>query len=301
MHRNNTLIRVIFVLLLVPAGHGTVISSSLQENPLAYGPGDPVVLPLWKNGAPGFEDRRNEQEEAKDYWVRNIHNPSLTAYFPEEGKANGTAVIICPGGGHSRLVITAEGKETADYFNQIGVTAFVLKYRLFRDEDSPYSEAHARQDGLRAVRLVRSRSAEFGLDPERIGIMGFSAGGELAAWTAFAKSAGDPSSTDPVEMVSARPDFQVLIYPGPLAVEDPAVDELPPAFMLAANDDPCCSEPILKLAQVYREAQVPVEIHLYSQGKHAFNMGNRSKLNSIKTWTQRLTDWLEDNDWLKKS
>jgi acetyl esterase/lipase len=278
--------------------HGALESAYVISS---IGPDDPLVIPLWKNGAPGFENRRSEPEEAKDYWVRNIHNPSLTAYFPRAGTANGTAVIICPGGGHNKLVITAEGKEAADYFTSNGVTAFVLKYRLFREENSPYSEANARQDGLRAMRMVRSLAKDFNLDADRIGIMGFSAGGELAAWTSFAKGQGDSQSDDPIEKVDAHPDFQILIYPGPLAVETSIAGVPPPAFMLAANDDRCCSGPILDLARKYREANVPVEIHLYAQGDHAFNMGKRSSLNSIKTWSDRLTDWLSDNGWIKKN
>lgn len=291
-------IRFLSFFLLFPAGFISEISG--KEYQQTRDIPDTLLIPLWETGAPGFEDRQDEPEEAKDYWVRNIHNPSLTVYLPEAGKANGTSVIICPGGGHNKLVITAEGREAANYFTSIGITAFVLKYRLFREENSPYTEEHARQDGLRAVRMVRSKSQEFGIDPNRIGVVGFSAGGELAAWTAFAASGGNSSSTDPVEVLSARPDFQILIYPGPLAVEEPASRDLPPAFMLAANDDKCCSGPILQLAHLYRQAEVPVEIHLYAQGDHAFNMGNRSKLNSIKTWTHRLTDWLEDNGWMNR-
>ena len=158
------------------------------------------------------------------------------------------------------------------------------------------------------MRMVRSRAAEWGIDLARIGIMGFSAGGELAAWTSFVglsrtagrEGNGYPSAADAVEQVSARPDFQILIYPGPLAVETSLGDNPPPAFLLAANDDECCSEPVLKLAQMYRQANVPVEVHLYSKGNHAFNMGSRSSLDSIKTWSQRLTDWLKDNGWLEK-
>ncbi|MCB0542066.1 MAG: alpha/beta hydrolase [Lewinellaceae bacterium] len=260
---------------------------------------DRLVIPLWENGAPGFEDRKDEPEQARDWWVKNIHHPSLSVFQPPADKTNGTAVVICPGGGHRALVFNSEGRDAAIYLNSIGVAAFVLKYRLFREENTPYTEAHARQDGLRAMRVVRSRTAEFGIDSTRIGIMGFSAGGELAAWTSFSSSAAaDPTAEDAVERTSARPDFQVLIYPGPLAVPDSLSSAPPPAFMLAANDDECCSEPLLKLAGLYRAAGVPIELHLYAQGNHAFNMGNRSKLASIKTWPARLTDWLHDNGWL---
>lgn len=256
------------------------------------------VVALWPNGAPGFENRKDEPEQAKDWWVRNVHNPSITAYLPPKGMATGAAVVICPGGGHRNLVFNSEGKQAAAYFNSIGVAAFVLKYRLFREENSPYTDEHARQDGFRAMRLVRSRAADWHLDPKRIGIMGFSAGGELAAWVSFGKGEAQRAAADPVERYSARPDFQVLIYPGPLAVPESVQPTAPPAFLLAANDDECCSEPVLALAQQYRKAKIPVEAHLYAQGNHAFNMGNRSTLGSIHNWSQRLTDWLKDNKWL---
>src|SRR5450631_689960 len=134
---------------------------------------EPTVIPLWPNGAPGFESRRNEPEQAKDYWVKNIHNPTLTVFLPPKGKANGAAVVVCPGGGHRLLVWTAEGIDPAKFLDSLGFTVFVLKYRLGRDTLSPYKiEVHARQDGLRAMRLVRSRAAEFRIDTNRVGIMG---------------------------------------------------------------------------------------------------------------------------------
>ena len=118
--------------------------------------------------------------------MRNIHNPSITAFLPPTDKATGAAVIICPGGGHRLLVYDAEGAEAARHLNSLGVAAFALKYRLGREKGSPYKpEIHAREDGLRAMRLVRSRAAEWGIDPKRVGIMGFSAGGEVVSWVAY--------------------------------------------------------------------------------------------------------------------
>jgi acetyl esterase/lipase len=257
-------------------------------------------IPLWSDGAPGFEKRRNEPEEAKDWWVKNIHNPSITAFFPPAALANGAAVVICPGGGHRALVYNSEGRDAARYFNSIGVTAFVLKYRLFREEKSPYTEENTRQDAFRAMRLVRSKATAWKLDPKRIGIMGFSAGGELAAWASFETPKANNMSTDPVEHFNTRPDFLIGIYPGPLAVPESVSRTAPPAFLVAANDDECCSEPVLKLAQLYRSAKVPVEVHLFAQGNHAFNMGNKSTLATIKSWSQRLTDWMKDGKLLER-
>ena len=259
-----------------------------------------LVIPLWSNGAPGFESRKNEKEEAKDWWVKNIHNPSLTVFLPPREIATGAAAVVCPGGGFRTLVFNAEGKDAAKFLNGLGVTVFVLKYRLFREENSPYKEENPKQDIFRAMRLVRSLAKDFNIDTARIGVMGFSAGGEVAGWVSYHFSDKNFTMPDAVDKLSARPAFQVLIYPGPLAVPDSVPAASPPSFLLAANDDECCSEPIVKLLEMHRKAKVPVEVHLYEQGNHAFNMGGRSSLNSIKTWSQRLADWLKDNGWLNK-
>src|SRR5438876_434143 len=161
---------------------------------------EPQVIPLWEKGAPGFEDRRNEPELAKDYWVRNIHNPSITVFLPPKEKSNGAGVLIVPGGGHRELVFNAEGVEPAKYFNDLGATAFVLKHRLARETNSPYSlEIHPRQDAQRAMRLIRSRASQWNLDTNRIGAIGFSAGGEVVAMLVYSPTAGDTNSLDPVE------------------------------------------------------------------------------------------------------
>ena len=264
--------------------------------------GDPAEVPLWPSGAPGFEARRVEAQIAKDYWVRNIHNPSITAFLPSKEKATGAAVVICPGGGHRELVFNAEGVETARYLNGIGVAAFVLKYRLGREKDSPYKpDVHARQDGLRAIRLVRNRAEEWGIDPKRVGIMGFSAWGEVASMVAFGPNAGDAGSADPIDRLAARPDFLIEIYPGPLGIPDAIPKNAPPAFLLVANDDRGAARVIASLFQKYRDAGAPVEAHVFARGGHAFNMGNRSKLQTLKNWPQRLADWMGDNDLLRPS
>ena len=261
----------------------------------------PKVVPLWENGAPGFESRRNEPEEAKDYWVRSIHNPSLTVFLPPAGKANGCAIVVAPGGGLRELVFHAEGEQAAQYLNSLGVTVFVLKYRLPKQEGSPYALAQVQQDAQRAVRLVRSRAAEFGIDPQRVGMLGFSAGGGVVLSTVFDKGDGDPQAADPVDRANSRPDFQMLVYPGGILPEKVPADT-PPAWILCAlGDEYGCDAVALQLVERLRAANVPAELHLLSQGKHGFNMGDRSELASVRHWPDRLGDWLLDSGWLTPS
>jgi acetyl esterase/lipase len=260
---------------------------------------DEAQIFLWPNGAPGFEERRNEPERAESYWVRNIHNPSITVFLPPREKANGAAVLICPGGGHKELVFKAEGVEAAQYFNSIGVTAFALKYRLGREEGSPYSVTkNAREDGQRAMRVIRSRAVEFGIDTNRLGIVGFSAGGEVASMVVFNPTDGDPNAADPVDRLSCRPEFQIMIYPGGMGMPETIPTNAPPAFFLAANDDQGPARLIASILPKYRSAKVPIEVHLFSKGGHAFNMGNRSRLITLKTWPDRVTAWMADNSLL---
>jgi acetyl esterase/lipase len=262
----------------------------------------PQVIPLWPQGAPGFEDRRNEPEQAQSYWVRNIHNPSITVFLPPKEKATGAAVIICAGGGFRELVFNAEGVEPARYLTNLGVAAFALKYRLAREQGSPYSvQKHPREDGQRAMRFVRSRAKEWNIDPNRIGIMGFSAGGEVASMVAYSPAEGDANATDPIDRFSSRPDFQVMIYPGPVGIPEIIPTNAPPAFFLAANDDQQPARTIANMLQKYRTAKVPIEVHLFARGGHAFNLGNRSKLATLKGWPQRLADWMADNNILDAS
>lgn len=282
--------------------------------------GEDLVVPLWENGAPGFEDRRDEPEQAQDYWVKNIHNPSVTAFLPPREKATGAAVVVIPGGGHRELVFDAEGREAAKFLNALGVAAFVLKHRLAREENSPYKiEVHARQDAYRALRLVRSRASQWGVDPQRLGVMGFSAGGEVVALVSFGDGDGDPQAADPVDRLDGKPNFQIMIYPGPLGImkelvgrdgrkfSPPGMAEMaapvtaaaPPAFLLVANDDGGHVEPVVELLGNYRAAGAPVECHIYARGGHAFNMGQRSELATLKHWPDRLAEWLADNGWLK--
>jgi acetyl esterase/lipase len=252
---------------------------------------------LWPRGAPGFESRRDLPEQAAEYWAKSINNPSVTAWLPPRDQATSAALIVLPGGGHKILVIHPEGTDVAKVMSPMGVAVFVLKYRLAGEDGSPYIVDHARQDAVRAVRYVRANAATFGVDPSRIGLMGFSAGGEVVDLALYQSSAKD-AKVDAVDSVSGRPDFQVLIYPGPNGVPDSIPADAPPAFILAAGDDECCSAPTVELLKKFRAARVPVEFHLIQSGGHAFNMGFRSDKAAIRSWPDRLLDWMADSGWL---
>src|SRR3954468_514314 len=215
----------------MPIKHFKRIAALLALSPFVHAQ---EVIPLWEHGAPGFEAQRNEPEQHADWWFKNIHNPSLTVFVPEPGKANGTAVIVAAGGGHRELVFNPEGVEPAQYLASLGVTAFALKYRLFREPGSKYTIDNTAEDIQRAMRTVRARAAEWHLDPQRIGIMGWSAGGEVAALVAYPPADGDARSKDPVERVSARPDFEILVYPGPAGIPDTIPANAPPLFLVGA-------------------------------------------------------------------
>ena len=266
---------------------------------LASAQPQPMVIPLWEKGAPGFEDRKDIPEQAKDYWVRNINNPSVTVFLPPEGKSNGCAVVVAPGGGFRELVFHAEGEQVAEFLNPLGVTVFVLKYRLPGEQGSPYSMENVRQDAYRAIRLVRSRAGEFHIDPNRIGMLGFSAGGEVVMMVAYDKGDGDPKAADPVDRLNGRPDFQMMVYPGGTP-PDNVPSDTPPAFLICANDDEYgCDKVTLDLLEKYRNAKVPVEAIFFARGKHAFNMGDRSAYAAIRNWPQRMAEWMGDSGYLK--
>jgi len=261
----------------------------------------PQVIHLWENGAPEFENRKDEPEQAKDYWVRNVHNPSITAFLPPKEKATGAAVVVAPGGGFRELVFNNEGKQAAEFLNSIGVAAFALKYRLPNEEKSPYTFNQVRQDAYRAMRLVRSRAQEWNIDPNRVGMLGFSAGGAVITMIAYAPGDGDPAATDPIDRLNGRPDFQMLVYPGG-NLPGTIPPDAPPAFLLVASDDEYgCDKVALELYKKLHAAGIRVEAHFLAQGKHAFNMGDRSNLSSVKTWPQRMADWLNDSGYLKRA
>lgn len=262
-------------------------------------PADRPVLPLWPEGAPGSEARKGEPEKFDGDKVSNIHHPSLTVYLPPKDKATGTAVIVVPGGGHRVLVMNHEGYNVGQWLVQRGIAAFVLKHRLAKDASAPEGQSpyqwdvHGLADGQRAIRLVRSRAAEWNIDPTRVGILGFSAGGEIAFLSAMRAAPGEEPTADPIQRQSARPDFQALIYPGKSALIKPEKGA-PPVFLAAGfNDRPDISEGLAHVYLLFKKAGVPAELHLYAGAGHGFGLRESNK-SPAGAWPQRFVEWLTD-------
>lgn len=263
---------------------------------------EPQTVLLWPEGAPGAVG--NEEAD----------RPSLTIYLPPAERAVPTGVVVCPGGGYAKLAMDHEGRQVAEWLNSLGVAAFVLKYRL----GPRYRHPAPLNDAKRAIRMVRSRAAEFRVAPDRIGVWGFSAGGHLASTLATHFDGGDPAAADPVERASCRPDFAILAYPViSLTTEyvhkgsrrnllgedpDPALLEslssekqvtprTPPTFLFHTDEDkgvPAENSVLFYLA--LRKAGVPAELHIYERGRHGVGLAPDDPV--LSSWPGRLADWL---------
>jgi acetyl esterase/lipase len=255
--------------------------------------GDPPVIPLWENGPPGFEGRKGEAEVIDKGTITNIHYPTLTVFLPEPERATGVGIVVAPGGGLAKLGFQGGGVEPARFLADRGFAAFVLKYRLPREPGVPYKfEEHSLQDGQRAVRLVRSKATDFGIKPEKVGMLGFSAGGEVVSITSYRPGAGDPQAADPINRLDGRPAFQMLVYPGPLGIPSRLPAGSPPAFMVIAADDPHTSV-VINLMNLFRESDIDYEAHVYARGGHGFGV-KKSGRQSLEHWPDRMIDWLQD-------
>jgi acetyl esterase/lipase len=254
----------------------------------------PPAIPLWPAGAPGSEARKDEAEKQEGANVVNVHNPSITAFIPTKD-ATGVAVLIAPGGGHSKLCLGHEGYALAEWFQEHGVAAFVLKYRLAREKGSTYTiQDHAMADTRRALRLIRSRAKEWNIRPDRVGVMGFSAGGELAAFAAMKNDPGKPDAADSIERESSRPDFQALIYPGTSGLFS-AEKGMPPLFIACGyGDRPDIAEGMATLYLKYKAAGVKAELHIYSEAGHGFGYRPGTTTAAGK-WPERFMEWLKDS------
>lgn len=256
----------------------------------------PAAIPLWSQGAPGSEGRAAEPEKVEGSNVCNVHAPTITPYVPAGEKSTGTAVIICPGGGHAKLCLGHEGYALAEWFRERGIAAFVLKYRLAREKGSTYTiQDHAMADARRAIRLIRSRAAEWRIKSDRLGILGFSAGGELAAFAAMKSDPGQKEAAEATEQQSSRPDFQALIYPGTSGLFS-AEKGMPPLFIAAGySDRPDISEGMATLYLKYKAAGVKAEMHLFANAGHGFGYKADAKPSAAARWPQRFVEWLEDS------
>ena len=276
-----------------------------EENPLA---GAQTEL-LWPNGAPGA---RGDGEADK---------PALFIYPAAPDKATGAAVVVCPGGGYGGQAMDHEGAQVARWLNGEGISAFIVRYRV-----APYRHPIPLRDAQRAIRIVRSRAKEWNIDPARIGILGFSAGGHLASTTGTHFDAGDPQAVDPVDHASCRPDFMILIYPvitfkPPYAHmgsrenllgkdADPALvthlsndeqvsPETPPTFLVhTSGDSGVPSENSVLFYLALRKAHVPAEMHIYEQGEHGFGLAPTDPV--LSTWPKHCIDWMRTHGFLKK-
>jgi acetyl esterase/lipase len=266
------------------------------------------TFPLWATGAPGALGSSQKDQ------------PEITPYLPSEGRANGTAVVIFPGGGYRNLSMDKEGSEVANWLAGTGVTAFVVRYRLGPNYHHPVMLG----DAQRAIRTVRSRAAEWGIDPRRIGIIGFSAGGHLASTAGTHFDGGASSSTDVIERVSSRPDFMLLIYPvitmresvthrgsrqnligeppdtalvRLLSNETQVTRDTPPTFLVHSTDDKTVPvENSLLFYQALRSASVPVEMHIFERGGHGYGLAPADPV--LSAWSRACESWMRRHGWL---
>jgi len=287
------------------------------------GADNPPVVEIWPGKVPdesgdiGAErfrmspklDRTQVEVTEPTQMITDVTKPTITIYRPAKDSSTGTAMLICPGGGYWNLYWQLEGEEVAGWLNSIGVTGVILKYRVPRRPDEPKSEPARRplQDAQRAVSLVRSKASEWGIDPQRIGIVGFSAGGHLAIATAtnFDKRTYEP--IDDVDKISCRPDFAIPVYSGYLKPKDK--DELapglripsgtPPTFLVHGGDDivsPPEHSVLMYLA--LKRAGIPAELHIYAGTTHDFAV--RTNDHPYSTWTQSCANWLRHQGFLKR-
>lgn len=273
-------------------------------------------MALWPNGAPGDKSgigaeadatKPNEDKAGKRIIrLGNVTQPTLTVYKPSAAKDTGAAVVVFPGGGYTILAMDLEGTEICEWLNSIGVTGILVKYRVPSQPTSARGAAPL-QDAQRAIRLARAHSAEWHIDPSRIGVMGFSAGGHLAAMLSNNFSKLTYESVDEADHSNARPDFAMLIYPAyltmdkELAVISPALpvsSQTPPTLLIQAEDDGIPVENSLVYYRALKNAKVPVTMHLYAAGGHGY--GLRSPVAPLNTWPARAEEWMLSMGLLRK-
>jgi acetyl esterase/lipase len=307
MHRPLALL--VGLSLIAPAG-------ASAEGPQAY--------PLWPQGAPGATGSDpGDENHAGDV-------PTITVYPAPKGQATGASIVICPGGGYGFLATEHEGKEVAEWLNALGIAGVVLKYRLA----PKYKHPAPLDDARRAIRTVRGKSKEWGLDPDRVGVMGFSAGGHLASTLATQFREAPPASGDPTDGLTERPDVAILVYPvvsltadyshkgsarnllGPdatreqlteLSNETRVTEKTPPTFMAhTLADGGVPMENSLAFAMALRKNKVPFELHVFEKGQHGLGLGTGSKRHNVapepsfQAWPALCATWLKSRGFLEK-
>lgn len=286
------------------------VMSSLMWAGVSLGGEKPVVVELWPGKPPGAIAASQEETDltkptdgliAGKRLIRlgHVAKPTLTVYRPAKEKANGVCVVVCPGGAYNILAMDLEGTEVCEWLNGLGITAVLLKYRVPRPKTGAYY-LPALMDAQRAMSVVRSRAKEWGIDPNKIGILGFSAGGHLAATTATNHDRRAYERVDAKDEASCRPDFAVLVYPAyltdaskeKLATEVRVTKETPPVFLVHAGDDPVPVENSAQLYLALKKVGVPAEVHLYPRGGHGY--GLRRTERPVTAWPARCEEWLRD-------
>ncbi len=285
------------------AAPASINAAPAPAEPQPLAPGAKVVT-LWPAGHPTLKNTDQKEtltgvkgQPERIRSVTNVNNPSIEVHLAPAEKANGMAVIVAPGGGNTQLVVSTEGIEIANWLNDLGVSAFILRYRL-----RPYSSAvDALADTQRAIRTVRANASQWNVDPKRIGIMGFSAGGEQVARAVLKFDSGNSDAADEIEKQSSRPDFAVLIYPGWRSMDLAEVpSKAPPTFLTSAGlDDASHAKQTVEFYNALFNAKVPVELHIYGHGGHGNGIRPRNGI-PFGTWPQRFVDWATDLQLMKK-
>jgi len=279
------------------------IALVMSAAPIAAQP-VPAVVSLWPGDAPGSEGR-NAAEEVRlttegEHIVSGVNRPTIALYLPDRDKASGAGIVVIPGGGHRELWMDHEGYRVGQWLRDHGVAAFVLKYRLAKEEGSTYTiEGNSLPDAQRAIRLARNRATEWNVAADCIGVIGFSAGGELAALAATQFAQGRPDSKDPVERQTSRPDFAALIYP---AIPQGIVirPDTPPVFLLCGGDDnPAISAGVPNFYLALKHAGVAAELHVLSGVGHGFGIRDHNAPH-VAQWTTLLDGWLDAQGFLKR-
>lgn len=275
------------------------------------------VINLWPTTAPGDKGGLGEEKDTTKptdgnvggkplIRLGNVSQPTIAVYRPAPEKNTGAAVLVCPGGAYYILAMDLEGTEVCEWLTSQGVTAVLLKYRVPRREGL---EKHAAplQDAQRAMGLIRQNAKAWGIDPQRVGVLGFSAGGHLSASLSTNYEKRNYPAVDAADELSCRPDFTALIYPAYLTVAEegdkvapelPITEKTPPTFIVITQDDPVRVENAYFYSLALKKAKVPVELHIYADGGHGYGLRKTEK--RVTAWPERVAEWLQDNKWLEK-